>query len=121
MSEENRDDGNNIDLMHAEGKETTYFSFAKPIKNLCQANLYSDDDPLFGLLLSCPSPARQTTAIANKSDCGDQRPDDQERMCSLIRREEWKDKHKRTNGVLKEHGLNLRSKNPRCNKKPVHR
>ena len=44
-----------------------------------------------------------------------------ERIHTLLRREGWKDNHKRTYRVYKEEGLNLRSKRPRRNKAAAHR
>jgi putative transposase len=43
------------------------------------------------------------------------------RIHTLLRREGWKDNHKRTYRVYKEEGLNLRSKRPRRNKAAAHR
>jgi len=43
------------------------------------------------------------------------------RICILLRREGWKDNHKRIYRVYKEEGLNLRSKRPRRNKASAHR
>ena len=45
----------------------------------------------------------------------------QRRIHTLLRREGWKDNHKRTYRVYKEEGLNLRSKRPRRNKAAAHR
>lgn len=49
------------------------------------------------------------------------------RICTLLRREGWKDNHKRVYSVYKEEGLNLRSKRPRRSRaaamrleRPVH-
>ena len=44
-----------------------------------------------------------------------------ERIHTLLRREGWKDNHKRTYRVYREEGLNLRSKRPRRNKATAHR
>jgi putative transposase len=44
-----------------------------------------------------------------------------ERIYTLLRREGWKDNHKRTYRVYKEEGLDLRSKRPRRNKAAAHR
>jgi putative transposase len=44
-----------------------------------------------------------------------------ERIQTLLRREGWKDNHKRTYRIYKEEGLNLRSKRPRRNKSAAHR
>jgi len=44
-----------------------------------------------------------------------------ERIHTLLRREGWKDNHKRTYRIYKEEGLNLRSKRPRRNKSAAHR
>jgi putative transposase len=38
-----------------------------------------------------------------------------------LRREGWRDNHKRTYRIYKEEGLNLRSKRPRRNKTAAHR
>jgi len=38
------------------------------------------------------------------------------RIHVLLRREGWRDNHKRTYRIYKEEGLNLRSKRPRRNK-----
>ena len=38
------------------------------------------------------------------------------RIHNLLRREGWRDNHKRTYRIYKEEGLKLRSKRPRCNK-----
>jgi putative transposase len=43
------------------------------------------------------------------------------RIYTLLRREGWKDNHKRIYRVYKEEGLNLRSKRPRRNKSAAHR
>jgi putative transposase len=43
------------------------------------------------------------------------------RIHTLLRREGWKDNHKRTYRVYKEEGLNLRSKRPRRSKAAAHR
>lgn len=43
------------------------------------------------------------------------------RIYTLLRREGWKDNHKRVYRVYKEEGLNLRSKRPRRNKSAAHR
>ena len=43
------------------------------------------------------------------------------RIYTLLRREGWKDNHKRVHRVYKEEGLNLRSKRPRRNKAAAHR
>jgi len=43
------------------------------------------------------------------------------RIHTLLRREGWKDNHKRTYRVYKEEGLNLRSKRPRRTKAAAHR
>jgi putative transposase len=43
------------------------------------------------------------------------------RIHTLLKREGWKDNHKRTYRVYKEEGLNLRSKRPRRNKAAAHR
>ena len=43
------------------------------------------------------------------------------RIYTLLRREGWKDNHKRVRRVYKEEGLNLRSKRPRRNKSGAHR
>lgn len=43
------------------------------------------------------------------------------RIYSLLRREGWRDNHKRVYRVYKEEGLNLRSKRPRRNKSAAHR
>lgn len=43
------------------------------------------------------------------------------RIHTLLRREGWKDNHKRTYRIYKEEGLNLRSKRPRRNKAGAHR
>lgn len=43
------------------------------------------------------------------------------RIHTLLRREGWKDNHKRTYRVYKEEGLNLRSKRPRRRKAAAHR
>jgi putative transposase len=43
------------------------------------------------------------------------------RIHTLLRREGWRDNHKRTYRVYKEEGLNLRSKRPRRNKAAAHR
>lgn len=43
------------------------------------------------------------------------------RIYTLLRREGWKDNHKRVYRVYKEEGLNLRSKRPRRNKAATHR
>jgi len=43
------------------------------------------------------------------------------RIYTLLRREGWKDNHKRVYRVYKEEGLNLRSKRPRRNKAAAHR
>ena len=40
---------------------------------------------------------------------------------TLLRREGWKDNHKRTYRVYKEEGFNLRSKRPKRNKSAAHR
>jgi hypothetical protein len=44
-----------------------------------------------------------------------------ERIQVLLRREGWRDNHKRTYRIYKEEGLNLRSKRPRRNKTAAHR
>jgi putative transposase len=44
-----------------------------------------------------------------------------ERIQTLLRREGWKDNHKRTHRIYKEEGLNLRSNRPKRNKSAVHR
>ena len=44
-----------------------------------------------------------------------------ERIHTLLRREGWRDNHKRTYRVYKEEGLNLRSKRPRRKKAAAHR
>lgn len=44
-----------------------------------------------------------------------------ERIQVLLRREGWRDNHKRTYRIYKEEGLNLRSKRPRRNKAAAHR
>lgn len=44
-----------------------------------------------------------------------------DRIYALLRREGWKDNHKRTHRVYKEEGLNLRTKRPRRNKAAAHR
>ena len=44
-----------------------------------------------------------------------------ERIHVLLRREGWRDNHKRTYRIYKEEGLNLRSKRPRRNKAAAHR
>jgi putative transposase len=44
-----------------------------------------------------------------------------ERIHTLLRREGWKDNHKRTSRIYKEEGLNLRSKRPRRKKSAAHR
>jgi putative transposase len=43
------------------------------------------------------------------------------RIQVLLRREGWRDNHKRTYRIYKEEGLNLRSKRPRRNKTAAHR
>ena len=43
------------------------------------------------------------------------------RIYILLRREGWKDNHKRMHRIYKEEGLNLRSKRPRSNKAAAHR
>jgi putative transposase len=43
------------------------------------------------------------------------------RIHILLRREGWRDNHKRTYRIYKEEGLNLRSKRPRRNKTAAHR
>ena len=43
------------------------------------------------------------------------------RIHVLLRREGWRDNHKRTYRIYKEEGLNLRSKRPRRNKAAAHR
>jgi putative transposase len=43
------------------------------------------------------------------------------RIHVLLRREGWKDNHKRTYRIYREEGLNLRSKRPRRNKAAAHR
>ena len=43
------------------------------------------------------------------------------RIQILLRREGWRDNHKRTYRIYKEEGLNLRSKRPRRNKTAAHR
>lgn len=43
------------------------------------------------------------------------------RIYALLRREGWKDNHKRVYRIYKEEGLNLRSKRPRRNKSAAHR
>ena len=43
------------------------------------------------------------------------------RIYTLLRREGWRDNHKRVYRVYKEEGLNLRSKRPRRNKSSAHR
>ena len=43
------------------------------------------------------------------------------RIHILLRREGWKDNHKRTYRMYKKEGLNLRSKRPRRNKSAAHR
>ncbi len=43
------------------------------------------------------------------------------RIFILLRREGWKDNHKRVHRLYKEEGLNLRSKRPRRNKAAAHR
>lgn len=43
------------------------------------------------------------------------------RIYTLLRREGWRDNHKRVYRVYKEEGLNLRSKRPRRNKAAAHR
>ena len=43
------------------------------------------------------------------------------RVHVLLRREGWKDNHKRTYRIYREEGLNLRSKRPRRNKAAAHR
>lgn len=43
------------------------------------------------------------------------------RIYTLLRREGWKDNHKRVYRVYREEGLNLRSKRPRRNKAAAHR
>jgi putative transposase len=43
------------------------------------------------------------------------------KIYTLLRREGWKDNHKRVYRVYKEEGLNLRSKRPRRNKSAAHR
>jgi len=42
------------------------------------------------------------------------------RIHILLRREGWRDNHKRTYRIYKEEGLNLRSKRPRRNKTAAH-
>ena len=44
-----------------------------------------------------------------------------ERIFILLRREGWKDNHKRVYRIYKEEGLNLRNKRPRRNKSAAHR
>ena len=44
-----------------------------------------------------------------------------ERICTLLKREGWKDNHKRIYRIYKEEGLNLRSKRPRRSKSAAHR
>lgn len=44
-----------------------------------------------------------------------------ERIFTLLRREGWKDNHKRVHRLYKEEGLNLRSKRPRRSKTAAHR
>ena len=43
------------------------------------------------------------------------------RIGVLLRREGWKDNHKRVHRIYKEEGLNLRSKRPRRHKTAAHR
>jgi putative transposase len=43
------------------------------------------------------------------------------RIQILLRREGWRDNHKRTYRIYKEEGLNLRSKRPRRSKAAAHR
>jgi len=43
------------------------------------------------------------------------------RIFTLLRREGWKDNHKRIHRIYKEEGLNLRSKRPRRSKSAAHR
>lgn len=43
------------------------------------------------------------------------------RICILLKREGWKDNHKRIYRIYKEEGLNLRSKRPRRSKSGAHR
>jgi putative transposase len=43
------------------------------------------------------------------------------RIYTLLRREGWKDNHKRVCRLYREEGLNLRSKRPRRNKAAAHR
>lgn len=43
------------------------------------------------------------------------------RIYTLLRREGWKDNHKRVYRIYKEEGLNLRSKRPRRSKAAAHR
>lgn len=43
------------------------------------------------------------------------------RICVLLKREGWKDNHKRIYRIYKEEGLNLRSKRPRRSKAAAHR
>lgn len=43
------------------------------------------------------------------------------RIYTLLRREGWRDNHKRVHRIYKEEGLNLRSKRPRRNKAAAHR
>ena len=43
------------------------------------------------------------------------------RIYTLLRREGWKDNHKRVHRIYKEEGLNLRSKRPRRSKSAAHR
>jgi putative transposase len=44
-----------------------------------------------------------------------------DRIFTLLRREGWKDNHKRVHRLYKEEGLNLRTKRPRRNKSAAHR
>ncbi len=44
-----------------------------------------------------------------------------ERICTLLKREGWKDNHKRIYCIYREEGLNLRSKRPRRSKSAAHR
>lgn len=44
-----------------------------------------------------------------------------ERICTLLKREGWKDNHKRIYRIYREEGLNLRSRRPKRSKSAAHR